>query len=69
VSIGMMDIKYSIPLTNQNLEELQKICNDRAARITERIKYSGWPEGGTKISVERYEDFANLDFQTLNMGA
>jgi hypothetical protein len=62
----MRDIKYSIPFTKQNLEELHKKCNDKAARITERTKYSVWPEGGTKISVESYHDFANLDFQTLH---
>jgi hypothetical protein len=66
VKVGRRDTRYSIPFTKQNLEELHKKCNDRAARIGDRTKYSVWPEGGTKISVETYQDFLDGRFDDLH---
>jgi hypothetical protein len=65
VTAGRREPKYSIPFTKEKLEELHQKCNDKAARIAERTKYSVWPEAGTKISVESYEDFANGKFSDL----
>jgi hypothetical protein len=65
VSAGRREMRYSIPFTKEKLEELHKKCNDKAARIGERTKYSVWPEAGTRISVERYEDFLNAKFSDL----
>ena len=56
------------PIHQSNTKELHKKCNDKGPKMADRTKYSVWPEGGTKISVERYEDFANLDFRlSINM--
>ena len=65
VTAGRREPKYSIPFTKEKLEELHQKCNDKAARIAERTKYSVWPEAGTRISVERYEDFLNAKFTDL----
>jgi len=65
VTAGRREPKYSIPFTKEKLEELHQKCNDKAARIAERTKYSVWPEAGTRISVERYEDFLNVKFSDL----
>jgi hypothetical protein len=65
VTAGRREPKYSIPFTKEKLEELHQKCNDKAARIGERTKYSVWPEAGTRISVEKYEDFLNAKFADL----
>ena len=65
VTAGRREPKYSIPFTKEKLEELHQKCNDKAARIGERTKYSVWPEAGTRISVERYEDFSDGKFTDL----
>lgn len=65
VKPGRTEIRYSIPFTKEKLEELHKKCNDKAARMTDRTKYYVQPEGGTTITVERYEDFANGKFADL----
>jgi len=62
---GRREPKYSIPFTKEKLEELHQKCNDKAARIGERTKYSVWPEAGTRISIERYEDFSEGKFTDL----
>src|SRR5437773_2604718 len=48
VSIGRKEMKYSIPFTKATLEELNKKCNDKDARMADRTKYSVWPEAGTR---------------------
>ncbi len=58
-------MKYSIPFTKATLEELNKKCNDKDARMADRTKYSVWPEAGTRISVEKYEDFSEGKFSDL----
>jgi hypothetical protein len=65
-TIGRKTLAYSIPFTKERLEELHKICNDRSANPADKTKYYVEPLGGTEITIIRYEDFLNGDFEDLH---
>jgi len=54
---------YFIPFTKESAERLHKLCDDKTAR--QRTGYSVQPEGGTQISIYKYEDWLNGDFEDL----
>lgn len=57
---------YFIKFNKENAEKLHKACNDFTARANQRTSYYVQPEGGTKITVQSYNDWLNGDFNDLH---
>lgn len=58
-------VSYSIPFNKENAEQLHKLCNDVTQRAGLRTRYYAMPEGGTKITVNSYQDWLNGDIEDL----
>lgn len=58
-------IAYFIPFNKENAENLHKLCNDISMKAGLRTVYYVMPEGGTKITIDSYQDWLNGDFQDL----
>lgn len=58
-------IGYFIPFNKENAEDLHKLCNDISMKAGQKTHYYIMPEGGTKITVDSYQDWLNGDFETL----
>src|SRR5690242_3820238 len=56
---------YFIPFTKEKAEELHKACIDSTGKLNERTRYYIMQEGGTKITVNSYEDWLNGKFEDL----
>jgi len=59
------EISYWIPFTKENIDKLHPLCNDTPNVIAKQTAYSIMPEGGTQISINKFEDWANGDFDEL----
>ena len=60
------DTAYFIPFTKEKAEELHRLCNDAIAKPSARTAYYVMPEGGTKITVNSYQDWLNGTFEDLH---
>lgn len=60
------DTAYFIPFTKERAEKLHKLCNDTPAKPSSRTSYYVLPEGGTKITIPKYEDWLNGEFDDLH---
>jgi hypothetical protein len=58
-------IAYFIPFNKENAEQLHKICNDISMKAGQRTIYHIMPEGGTKITIDSYQDWLNGEFEDL----
>lgn len=58
-------VSYFIPFTKEAADKLHKLCNDKYGDIGNRTVYIVQPQGGTKIRVNSYNDWANGDFDDL----
>lgn len=58
-------IAYFIQFNKENAEEIHKLCNDLSMRAGQKTVYYVMPEGGTKITINTYEDWLNGDFADL----
>lgn len=58
-------IAYFIPFNKENAEELHRLCNDISMKPGQRTVYHIMPEGGTKITINSYQDWLNGEFEDL----
>lgn len=58
-------IAYFIPFNKETAENLHKLCNDISMKAGQRTVYHIMPEGGTKITVDSYQDWLNGEFDDL----
>jgi len=58
-------IAYFIPFDKEHAENLHKLCNDITMKAGLRTVYHIMPEGGTKITVDSYQDWLNGEFDDL----
>lgn len=59
------NVAYFIPFNKETADQLHKLCNDYSAKAGIRTRYYIMPEGGTKITVESYQDWINGTFDDL----
>src|SRR5215831_13791040 len=59
------EMAYWIPFNPENIERLHKQCVDSPTQTTKRTSYAVMPDGGTEISVDSFNHWANGNFEEL----
>ena len=58
-------VSYFLKFSKETAEQLHKACNDSISRPNQKTRYYVMPEGGTKITIQTYEDWLNGEFNEL----
>ena len=58
-------VAYFLAFNKENAESLHRFCNDVSMKPGLRTVYHVMPEGGTKITIESYNDWLNGEFEDL----